>query len=365
MKITLIAPRLSVAKRELLHSRPHWPLKLAIFAAFLQNQNEELSVLDLFGIAPTQWEDRGQSFLQGIPFGRCLKSRSVLNAELAVVDSGTEASFPEVLGILKVLRFVRPDLKIAVLENAEHPPSPSQRQALCEVGADFLLCGECHDDWNEVRAFVLSSTRQIPPSVWVRSSLKEPPRSLGGSVDYPIPAWDLFPIQNYWKLPYSALPRRTRYFPVLTSHQIERDWFGRMPRTVVDEICLLKDRYGVRHFQVEDQDLAFEAERWPKICERLLEKSAAIHFYFVGGVRAETIPLEQIRLFAQAGCRSIALSAESDRKSIDELNQACRRVGILTRLPLENQTTSLANFTRGTFSLAWLLFKHQCGRLIR
>src|SRR5580692_7001483 len=105
MKITLIAPRLQIRKREWRPSGSYWPVELAIFAAFLRGRDEELKVMDLFGMAPTRWEDRGDHFLQGIPLGRRLKSKAITEAELAVVYANSLASHAEVLSIIKILRF--------------------------------------------------------------------------------------------------------------------------------------------------------------------------------------------------------------------------------------------------------------------
>jgi radical SAM superfamily enzyme YgiQ (UPF0313 family) len=106
----------------------------------------------------------------------------------------------------------------------------------------------------------------------------------------------------------------------------------------------LRDRFGVRDFQVEDLNPTVQHQRWEKICELLIEREANIRFYFVSGTKAETLHIDQIPLFAKAGCRYISISPESGSSDLMkvigkkfnhqhgiELISACRANGIRTQ----------------------------------
>lgn len=174
---------------------------------------------------------------------------------------------------------------------------------------------------------------------------------------YPIPAWDLVNLKGYWSIPYSHGPKKPKFLPILTSRGCpypcdfcvvpetnNRRWRGNDPKQVVDEILILRDRFGVHDFQVEDLNPTVQHQRWEKICELLIERKANIRFSFVSGTKAETIRIDKIPLFAAAGCRYISISPESGSetlmniigKNFDhnhgiKLIAACRANGIRTQ----------------------------------
>jgi len=123
-----------------------------------------------------------------------------------------------------------------------------------------------------------------------------------------------------------------------------RKWRGRDPDEVVSEIIALRDQYGVRHFQIEDLNPTVKRERWGEICRMLIERQAGVFFYFVSGTKAETVHLDQVPLFAEAGCRYVSISPESgsnnvlkaigkrfDHAHALKLIASCRQNGIRTQ----------------------------------
>jgi hypothetical protein len=105
----------------------------------------------------------------------------------------------------------------------------------------------------------------------------------------PVPAWDLFPVANYWALP-SRTGRSSDHLPLLTSRlpvpmrllrrtEDQRGALARRdPDEVVAEVIALRDCFGVRDFQVEDLNPTVKGSRWLEICERLLARNAGVRF---------------------------------------------------------------------------------------
>jgi radical SAM superfamily enzyme YgiQ (UPF0313 family) len=123
-----------------------------------------------------------------------------------------------------------------------------------------------------------------------------------------------------------------------------RRWRGNDPTDVVEEIIALRDRFNVHNFQVEDLNPTVQHERWEAICRGLIEQRAQIQFYFVSGTKAETVHIDQVPLFAAAGCRYISISPESgshdvmravgkpfNYKHAVQLVKVCRANGIRTQ----------------------------------
>jgi len=364
MKIVLISPRLAIQKGDFLGSGVlYWPLELAVLAAFLREQNECPGVIDLLGEAPFVLEDCGDHYLQGKAFRHYAASPEVARADLFVIYALSYMSHSEVLSIAGDIRRVRQDARIAILENTQAVTAYSLADAAGEFfqhGVDALLCGEIYWNWNEIRSYLESPGSTAVPVNVLASKNRENvsvQRIINRHPHYPVPAWDMFPVARYWALPYSHGPKTGKYLPIMTSRgcpfpcdfcvspEMNRStWRGRAPDEVVGEIIALRDRFGVRHFQVEDLNPTVDGRRWEEICRLLIERRANVSYYLVSGTKAETIAIEQIPLYAKSGCKYISISPESGSsrvlkamgKSFDhdhalDLIRACRRHGIYTQ----------------------------------
>lgn len=336
MRITLISPRIAVQKGDFLGSGvPYWPVDLAVLAAFLRERGVEVSVIDLFGVAPTSLEDKGDHYLQGQPLRDLVETPSVKRAEIFILYALSYMSHRELLSIASTLRHLKPNAIIAVLENSQAVTAYAIHQAADDFfrsGVDALLCGEIYWNWDEVGALLSSpKTAAVPENVLVSHQPRgsRPQRKIEKFPSYPVPAWELFNLQNYWSLPYSHGPKTKRFLPILTSRGCpypcdfcvvpetnNTRWRGRAPEEVVNEMITLRDRFGVRHFQIEDLNPTVKGSRWDEICRLLIARKAGIFFAFVSGTKAETVKVEQIPLYEQAGCHYISISPESGSPAV-------------------------------------------------
>ena len=319
--------------------------------------------MDLFGSDPLRLTDNGDHHLQGEPIKDRLRDEAVLLADRFIVSAISYMSHIELLTILRQLRAARPDAMIAVLENAQAVTGYSLRatkQAFFDAGADALICGEPLPIWDDVARALDDSSLSCAAVVRPGQPATSRPardRATAAPFRYPVPAWDLFPIANYWALPYAHGPKNGRYLPLLTSRGCpfgcdfcvvpatsSRIWKPRPPEEVVDEIVTLRDSFGVRTFAVEDLNPTVDHTRWERICELLIERDAGVKFGFVAGTKAETVQVDQLPLFAAAGCRYISISPESGSSRLMQvigkpfdhahglrLVAACRAAGIRTQ----------------------------------
>jgi anaerobic magnesium-protoporphyrin IX monomethyl ester cyclase len=359
MRLTLINPRIAVQKGDFLGSGiPYWPIELATLAAHLRAAGETVSVIDLFGGDPARLSDEGDHYLQGVPFDDYLEAEAVREAEAFIVYAISYMSHRELIGILSRLKRVRPDVRVAVLENSQAVTAYSLQRVSAELfqaGADGLLCGEPYFNWSEIRAFLAGGVG--PANVLTPGGPVTPRRAMSKTARYPIPAWDLFDLQAYWAIPYSHGPKTRRFFPILTSRGCpypcdfcvvpetnDRLWRGNAPADVVQEILELRDRFSVRDFQVEDLNPTVNPARWEEICRLLVERKAQVRLYLVSGTKAETVHIDQVPLLAAAGSRYISISPESGSPSLMrtigkrfdyehgvKLVSACRAYGIRTQ----------------------------------
>lgn len=357
----LISPRLAVQKRDFLGSGvPYWPLELAIFAAFLKDSGRAARVFDLFGTAPASFEDKGDHYLQGRAF-RDLPEKDWTGEDVFIVFALSVMSHGDVLDIVKTIKAKKPGAAVVVLENSQAVTAYDVAALAPEffaAGADALLCGEPYGNWAGVETYLRERAGAPPANVLVPG--KDPTtvqRDYARERAYPNPAWDLFPLENYWALPYSHGPKTEKYLPMLTSRGCpypcdfcvvprtnDQRWRARPAAEVVEEMLAMKARWGVRYFQIEDLNPTVNSARWEEISRRLIERRAGVTFGFVSGTKAETVKLDQVPLLAEAGCRYISISPESGSpalmaaigKPFDHahglaLVAACRRHGIFTQ----------------------------------
>jgi hypothetical protein len=355
----LISPRIAVQKSDFLGSGvPYWPMELSVFAAFLRARGDEVNVFDLFGDSPGTLEDCGDHYLQGRAIRERLGEAALTGADAVVLYALSYMSHRELLDICRKVRDKRPEVPIAVLENSQAVTAYGLNSVsgdFLDAGADLLVCGEAYWNWPEIRdCLARRGALPSPENVITAGHTAPVKRWIEKQPTYPVPAWDLFPVRNYWRLPYSHGPKTSSYLPVLTSRGCpypcdfcvvpetnSQRWRPRSPQEVVDEIIALRNRFGVRDFQIEDLNPTVRGSRWREVCEQLVARNAGIRFYFVSGTKAETVKVEDVPLLAGAGCRYISVSPESGSprlmkvigKRFDhahglELAAACHREGI-------------------------------------
>jgi len=331
MKIHLISPRLSIHKGDLLGSGvPYWPLEMAVFAGFLRKVGIEPSVTDLFGLSPQTLSEDGDLYWQGLNIQNA--SNLSTDDDLFIIFAISFMSLLEIENIVLYLKKHFKSSKIAILENSQAVTAfdlDVESQRLFDAGADFLILGEPYFNWPQIYGFI-NDKNIIPENIKTPLKPSKIKRIYNKQSSYVTPAWDLFPYQNYWNLPYSHGPKIfKRHFPILTSRGCpypcdfcvipqnnDRLWRGRSPQNIVDEIIELRDKFGVTHFDIEDLNPTVNWRRFSAFCEELLIRKANISFSIVSGTKAETVDLESIALLADAGCRYLSISPESGSASL-------------------------------------------------
>lgn len=365
MRVLLVSPRLAIQKGDFLGSGvPYWPVELAVLAQHLRESGRTVNVIDLFGSGTGRFAERGDHYMQGVPIDDFADSAAVAMAEIVVVYAISYMSHGEVLELVAWFRHRRPGVPVLVMENAQAVTAyslPRVADSLFDAGASALAIGDVWINWDQIERALLDPQHPSPENLRRAAERDADPaawRRLRKTVSrHPTPAWDLFPVRGYWKLPYAHGPKQRRYLPVLTSRGCpypcdfcvvpetnDRRWRGDEASAVVDMLLELRDRHEVRDFQIEDLNPTVRSDRWTAIAEELVRRDAGIRFSFVSGTKAETVKLDQVELLSKAGCRFISISPESGSKSVMKsigkpfnydhglkLVSACREHGIRTQ----------------------------------
>lgn len=174
------------------------------------------------------------------------------------------------------------------------------------------------------------------PSLWYRDGAairSNPAGALMEDLDGEMPgvAWDLLPMDKYrahnWHC-FEDLGRRSPYVSMHTSLGCPYRCtfccinapFGKpsyrlwSPDTVIREIDLVVERYGVRNIKFVDEMFVLNRNHVLGICERLIERGHDLNIWAYA--RVDTVKDEFLDKLARAGFRWLALGIESGSKHV-------------------------------------------------
>ncbi len=309
----------------------YMPIGLAYVAAALRQAGVSIKVVDAFARRPFQARREGGFLVLGLTCAELLEEIPE-DAEAVFVYAINLTSHVSTEEIIRAVKRARPRLPVVVLENTQAVTAYALRVVAHELyaaGADFILTGE-----GEERAVSLARALQEGATSSLETmdglgapGFENPPADPIAEPDrLAFPAWDLFPLQNYWRLRFAHGPQSSaRYLPILTSRGCpypctfcvvpatnQNRWRPRSAVNVVDEMEQSVQRYGVREFHLEDLDPTISDSRIREICREIERRRLDVVWKIAAGTKAETIRDEEtIDLMAAAGCRYISISPET------------------------------------------------------
>lgn len=330
MNITLISPRIGIQQNDLLGSGiPYWPIELANLATILK-KNNQLDVIDMFGENPNRCEKYKDHYMQGISIKEMI-SRIDLNTSCVIIFAISYMSHGEILEIVTAIREKFPNLKIGILENSQAVTSYSIsifKDQFDKAGVNFLAIGSpvfLADKFQNRLMELISSSSETEPLSVITNLASDRPRSYQDV----IPSWEYFPIQNYWKIPYSHGAKKGKFLPLLTSRGCpypcdfcvvpnlnSRRWSFEEPDSLIDRIKSLKEAFNINHFQIEDLNPTVDKNRWIKIAQLIIDSNLDITYDFVSGTKAETLSLDHLDIYYQSGLRYFSISPESGSEKL-------------------------------------------------
>lgn len=86
---------------------------------------------------------------------------------------------------------------------------------------------------------------------------------------------------------------------------------ARSAKSVLDEITMLYERYGVNYFFIEDDNFTLQKKRAMDICEGIVARNLPIHLDTRSGLMVKTLDAEMVAALAAAGLLRVRLAIES------------------------------------------------------
>jgi magnesium-protoporphyrin IX monomethyl ester (oxidative) cyclase len=143
----------------------------------------------------------------------------------------------------------------------------------------------------------------------------------------PFPARHLLPMSTYFaavkeeplrgviRKPWAAMltSRGCPYNCVFCSAHIVmgRQWRGRSPENVVDEIEQLIHTYRIKQIDFNDNNMSLDKKRMETICDLIMERGLDIEWYTPNGLRADTLDENLLTKMRASGCQKIRVAPES------------------------------------------------------
>jgi radical SAM superfamily enzyme YgiQ (UPF0313 family) len=289
------------------------PHGLMLLAAVLKRARVEASILDLFA-HPASPEEAVASILARQPD--------------AVGFTATTAGFLPGYRLAERLKAARPELRIVF--GGVHPTSLWRELLERYPAVDAIVVGEGEETLLELARAGFRPSRDIAGLAF-RETSGEPvfagPRKLLQDLDsLPRPAYEELvgfpksypmPIFNYPRSPATTLVT-SRGCPYACSY-CDRSVFGSTFRYhsaqyLVDHLVYLKQRYGIRHVGLYDDNFMLKRAHVTEFAELLLKRRLGITFNCIG--RSDHLDRELLRLMKRAGCWMINIGIESGDESL-------------------------------------------------
>ena len=314
MKILLINPL--TQERRMIHNTPN--LGLGYLATALRNTGFQVDICD--GMKKNMSYEK-------------LKERLSRNdydvAGVQVLTCSLKRS-------QEILRFIKKNNPgITTILGGPHP-SGAPEQTLEEIKeADFAFRGEGDEGLPRLLQMMDNSDRQdynsVPNLIWrdkgkITCNPLQPIEDLGS---IGMPSWDLINPHEYPYSPIGAFARRSPLATISLSRGCAHYCtfcantriMGRKLRTrnkasVLEEIHLLYNKYGIREIQVVDDSFTSNRENAIDVCKGIIKSGLDISISFPNGIRIESLDKELVQYLERAGCYSLGMAIESGSQRI-------------------------------------------------
>jgi radical SAM superfamily enzyme YgiQ (UPF0313 family) len=180
-----------------------------------------------------------------------------------------------------------------------------------------------------------------------------------------IPSWDLINPNDYPYAPIGAFSKKNPLTSISTTRGcpyhctfcanntiMGRKVRGRSAEIVLKEMELLHDKYGIREFQIIDDNFTSQKALTLGVCNGIIERAWDISLSFPNGVRLSTLDEEILHLLEIAGCYSLGLGIESGSpKTLKDMKKAQSVDEIKEKVNLIKQITKIR--TTGFFIIGY------------
>ena len=200
--------------------------------------------------------------------------------------------------------------------------SLNPHEALSENSIDYVCVGEGEETFREfLKAYPnVEGVKGIGYKEGLRHVLNDP-RPFMDALKKPIPAYHLIDLTKYKKIPVITSFGCPHECIFCSDHTLlGRKWRARSVESVLEEIDLLVNKFGVKHITFGDENMTLIPERFEQICQGIIDRGIQAEFDCIQGVRADRLPFSLLDLMKKANFTEIIVAPESGvQRVLDEV----------------------------------------------
>ncbi|MBT3514587.1 MAG: B12-binding domain-containing radical SAM protein [Nitrospina sp.] len=350
MKVLLVFPSTTVYGDDPSVPPVVQPLGLAYLAAYLEKEGHTVKVIDGRGGR----EDKTQTPTYtrfGIPDEEIFKQVKDFNPAVLGISNMFTAYSGDPHRIAKGIKKRHP--RLPIIFGGSHP-SEFPELVMKDENVDMVVKGEGEITFTEVLKKIQdkeSFSNVLGLTYRERGNIiQNSPRERMADIDsLPLPARHLLPMEHYinesmrhdfiMRKPAGAMvtsrgcPQKCVFCTVRAVWG--RDWTGRHPSKVVDEIEFLQEKYNLREVSFLDDDLGRDIPRLGAICDEIIRRKVDIRWTTPNGVAHWLLNESLLDKMKASGCYRLTFGIESGNKET--------RKFIKKKVPLEQATRMISH----------------------
>lgn len=235
--------------------------------------------------------------------------------------------------VVEAVRRVLPDVPIIV---GGPCPSADPEEVLLATGANYAVVGE--GEHTIVNLLIALETNGVPLSVpgvggFSDDRFIQTPGNTLSTEDLdllPLPAWELLDLDLYNRRLSIAGVGPRPYMSVVTSrgcpfhcaychHTMGKNFRPRSAESVLEELSILKNKFGFKEFEIIDDCFNLDRERMRSILAGIRSEIGVVKLHFPNGVRSDRLEPDDMRIFKEAGTVSCCFAIETASPRLQKL----------------------------------------------
>ena len=314
------------------------PAGIAYIANVLLKDNHKVSILDCLVEAYDHEEIRGEDKYIGLCDMEIKKRIKAFSPDVVGITIPFTSQARAGHEMAKLVKDI--NNKIPVVVGGSYPTTYIEK-VLEDDCVDFVVFGEGEITMSVLTKKFESKSRnfqKVDGLAYKDKGIKiNKARPLILNLDDYLMAWDLLPMDKYFQAAYEVKSSRCvstygkKWATIFTSrgcpfnctfcvgHAVMgRKWRPRSVENVIAEMDYLIKKYGIEHFDIEDDNFTLDKKRAKEICDAIIEKGWKIEWSTPNGIRADTVDEELIKKMKQSGCVRTIVAPESGDKWVIE-----------------------------------------------
>jgi anaerobic magnesium-protoporphyrin IX monomethyl ester cyclase len=396
MKVVLVNPPQTLPAKSVgvLEARAHPPLSLLYLAAVVEKMGVEVCIVDALVTGEELLFHEGEYLHFGAPWPTLRRIIADLKPDIVGITSPFTSQLGNALKTADLIKDIGPDIPVIV--GGPHA-AVSPNDFLADTNIDVVAIGEGETILPELVRHYQGSGQDLGK---IKGIAYRNPRgeivvneraiAIDNLDEIPLPAYHLLNMEDYFRVHKKGFKGRsyasvTQTMPVITSRgcpfnccfcsvhlHIGRKWRPHSPAYVIEHLKLLKEKYGIRHIDFEDDNLNLNEKRFEDILDMMIAEKLGLTWNTPNGVRGDLLNEKLISKMKASGCLRLTIAPESgDQDTLDniidkklDLKKIIASAGLLKKYKIATHAYYVVGFPgetpekmQNTFDFAAMLLK--------